>query len=224
MIDYQNTLVLKEEKGFLFRLMTHADIEAAAKVFTDSFQREIMVSYLGITSEDFLPFATAFCTQAVESKFGIVAEDLATGKVAGIAVMQDLITESEEDEEFDSLTKPLEPVFALLDEMLLKYIDAHQVFISGEAAIIYIIGVDAEFKRTKIGSTLTDTSLELIEEYGYKTVIGEATSYASQEMIRKYGFEDRFEVSYRRFELNGEFPFADMQQDNPVCKLMVKEL
>lgn len=224
MIDYQKTLVLKEEKGFIFRLMTHADIEAAAKVFTESFQREVMVAYLGITFEEFFPFAVAFCTQAVESKFGIVAEDLATGKVAGIAVMQDLITEEVEDEEFSAMIRPLEPIFGLLDDMLLKYIDARQVFISGEAAIIYIIGVDADFKRTKIGSTLTDTSLELINNYGYKTVIGEATSYASQEMVRKYGFEDMFEIKYREFEMDGIRPFANLTEEHPVCKLMIKEL
>lgn len=224
MIDYQNTLALKEENGVLFRLMTQADIEESAKVFAETFQREIMVAHLGISADRFYPFALAACQKAIDMQMGVVAEDVVTGEIAGIVLTQDLLTEEPDDPEFFEMIKPFEPLFALLDDLMLKYLDQKQVFITGEVSVIFVIGVSSKYARTHIAKTLVDSALELNRRHGYKTTIAEVTSAVSQRLARRSGFKELIELEYSNFEFDGKRVFESMNQLHPTCILMEVEL
>ncbi len=81
----------------------------------------------------------------------------------------------------------------------------------GEYLHLFMLGVDARFAGQGIAQRLVQTSLENGRRKGYHWALTEATGTVSQRVFGKLGFVERFRVSYRDYQYNGDAVFAAIQ-------------
>ncbi len=228
MIDFKTTTVesagtvIIRERGFVTRVIQEKDIQEAAICFAESFQREPMVAALNVTLEQFIPFAEFCCAEAARTGMGVVIEDEITGDVAGFALLSDAIQEPVSDA---LVPENLIPCFALLDTLLLKYIDDKEIFITGEVCVTFAGGAKKKYEGKGLGLYMMHGLIEIGKRKGYHTMISEVSGRFSQNLVgRRFKFSTHSKIAYHDFEFDGERVFQSIPDKKLECVLMERNL
>ncbi len=211
------------ETGIHYRSMQASDLESASLCFAVSFQREPMVQCLGISVEEFLPFARICCQLAIEQGLGLVAFDEQEGKIAGFTILQDALLEIPEDT-FTGHGN-LIPIFEILDRLQSNYIREKNISASGTVVVSFVTGVNLEYQGSKIAFHLFGQSMELAKALGFETMITLVTGRFSQNGVRRrYSFAPHSSIYYNDFQFKGETVFANLPDTKLSCMLMERNI
>jgi ribosomal protein S18 acetylase RimI-like enzyme len=77
---------------------------------------------------------------------------------------------------------------------------------------LFLLGVDEQFARRKIGQHLVGVCLANGAGRGYTTAVTEATNLVSQHIFRQHGFQTRATRSYRDYRFVGMPTFASIAE------------
>jgi len=228
MIDFKTPAVRERgtviirERGFVTRIIQESDVQEAAICFAESFQREPMVLTLGVTLDEFLPFAEMCCTEAARTGMGVVIEDEVTGDIAGFALLNDAIQDSVEEVE---ISEKLIPCFTLLDTLLLNYIDDKQIYITGEVCVTFAGGAKKKYEGKGLGLYMMHGLIEIAKKKGYHTMISEVSGRFSQNLVgRRFKFTTHSKIKYHDFEFDGQRIFQGIPDEKLECILMERNL
>jgi len=210
-----------ECEGFVYRQMTEQDVDQAAIIFAEAFQREPMVKATGMTVSEFMDFADGYCMHAAHTGMGLVVEEKITGDIIGMTILEDAIN----NDESEDLPEKLEPIFAMLDSLYLSYIDDAQLYITGEVCVYSVSGIKKGYAGKGIGILLAGQAVELGRSHGYSTMIVAVTGRISQCIMgEKHGFTTHKSIWYQDFEFNGEKVFRNIPDKDLDCMLMESHL
>lgn len=216
----QNLNILAQKDGIVYKILQEKDIEQTIICLSEVFSGgEPMVKTLEITKEEFYPFAEIYCKKAIKEGLSVIATEKETCKVIGFVISEDFA--SEQPEGIESINEKFQPIMVLLDTLDEQYKKTHTVK-KGQILHLFMGGVNENYKRNKVGITLTEENLKLAKTKQFSGAVAEATGLVSQHILRdKLGFEEMFSIEYKSFNYNGVNVFNNIE--GPVsCILMEK--
>jgi len=215
--------IAEVKEGIIYRILNFSDVSAASECFTTSFQREPMVKAIGICKDDFLPFAELCCFEAAKTEMGIVAENLSSGKIIGVSILQDCLAD---DLEFDlNNFNILRPIFGILGMLQEEYIIDKKIQTKGEIAVSFVTGIDKDFEGQGISLELFAQSMNLAVQKGFQSMITQVTGRLSQNAARRrFNFSEYSKILYHNYEFNGKKVFEKIEDKLLSCVLMERAL
>ena len=146
-----------------------------------------------LSPSEFEPFVRALCPRAAAEALTVVARTRETGEIVGALLTEDSAPHSPET--FRRLSPKFGPIFDLLGQLETEY-RAGRAPRPGEAAHLFLLGVDARFGGRGIAQGLVTAVLAHASARGYRVAVTEATNRRSQHVFRKLGFRERVRRSY----------------------------
>lgn len=212
--------MLAEKEGISYEILQENNLKQTVACISEVFPGgEPMTKALGITPDEFYPFAEIYCKKAINDGLSIIAKDKASRKVIGFMISEDFV--SEPAEEIKTINAKFHPILALLDSLDEIYKKSHKVE-KGQIFRLFMGGVNEHYKRRNVGMTLTEESLKLAKTKNFSGAIGEATGFVSQHILRdKFGFDEKAAIEYKSFTYKGENVFKTVE-DAPRCVLVEK--
>lgn len=213
-----------EKYGIIYEPLQEKYLEQAIECLVETFSKgEPMTKALGITPAEFRHLAGIFAEKAVKDGLSTVAMDRATGRIVGVCVSEDLM--SEPPEGMDKIHAKFYPIMSLLSELDEGYTKSrpHEIG-KGEVFHLFMAGVRESYRGQSIATTLIYENLNLAKLKGFSYAIAEATGPVSQHILRdKSGFAEKFAVEYESFAYEGEHVFENMETPS-ACILVEKRL
>ncbi|AFZ23707.1 hypothetical protein Cylst_1420 [Cylindrospermum stagnale PCC 7417] len=208
--------------GIIYQLLAAPDLEATINCMAEAFPNsEPLTTALGITIDEFYPFAELVCIQAVEEGLSHIAKDANTGKVIGFRISEDLIQEESEENNtvINSLIK-FYPIISLLKDIKEAYL-RDKIIQKGQVLHFIMVGVQKNYRNLNIAKNLITENLGLAEDKKFTTVICEATGKISQHNARKLGFNEIVAIEYKDYLYQGLKVFEKIEP-HAKCILMEK--
>ena len=116
-----------EKDGIIYELLQEKDVEKTLACVVDVLtSREPLTTALGLTQDEFYPFAKMFCDKAVEEQLSYIAKDAATDDVIGFLIAEDLIQAPDFKEGYHRLFKEIvkiQPLIDVVDKLEEKYLE-----------------------------------------------------------------------------------------------------
>jgi hypothetical protein len=210
----QTTLAPSVSQGrdISYQVLTEENLKSAIECISNTFYfGEPMTKALNITLEEFKYFASIVLRKAVLDKLSVVALDNITGKVVGVLIAEDFMTEPPEG--IETISPKFLPIFELLGNLDTRYKEKYPVH-PGELYHIFMVGVYKKYAGLSL--PLTRTAEIIARSKGYVAAIGEATNPISYKIYTKrLGFKDVEGVkpiTYAKFEYSGKQVFANISE------------
>ena len=144
--------MLKKD-GIIYELLQEKDLEKTIYCVTDVFtSREPLTTALGLTQDEFYPFAKMFCDKAVEDQLSYITKDAATDEVIGFLIAEDLIQEPDFQENYRRLFKEIvkiQPLIDMVDKLEEKYLECKEVK-KGEIFHMFLGGIAQRYQHRGI--------------------------------------------------------------------------
>jgi ribosomal protein S18 acetylase RimI-like enzyme len=211
--------ILLEKKEITYEILKANDLEETVNLIAENFSKaEPMTKSQGITADEYHYFAEIYCNKAIRDKLSIIAKD--KGKVIGFTISKDL--ESDPPEGIENVNSKLRPALAFLNKLDEEYIKSFKK-INDKIFHIYMGGVDQQYEKRHIATTMLEESLKMAKLNNFTVAIAETTGLTTQHILRdKQGFIERIVIEYKNFLYEGRYPF---NIDEPIsCILMEKRL
>lgn len=208
--------------GIVYQLLESPDLEATINCMAEVFpNKEPLTTALGITIDEFYPFAELVCIQAVKEGLSHIAKDANTGKVIGFRISEDLIQEESEENNtvINSLIK-FYPIISLLKELKEEYLQDIRIK-KGQVLHFIMVGVQENYRNLNIAKNLITKNLRLAQDKKFTTVICEATGVISQHNARKLGFNEIVAIEYKDYVYQ-ELKVFEKIEPHSKCILMEK--
>jgi len=201
---------LGEFEGIRYEVFSMEDAVGFTAVVTEAFTGyEPMSLAMGIPFDVFYGFMGGLAVKAAEEGLSVIARDIASGKVVGALVNEDLMSPPAETP--NPLDSRFNPIFTLLGELTEYYRDSHD-FQLGECLHVFMIGVTHDYKGRSLSSHLISHSLKNARNKGFRAVCTEATGRISQHIFgKKFGFHELKKTEYKTFVYNGEQIFRNIK-------------
>jgi hypothetical protein len=192
-------------------IIQQGDLEQAIRCVVEAFtQHEPMTTTLGISLDEFRPFAKIICEKAIRDQLSLVAKEKGTNNVAGFSLAEDFI--SEPPEELEKLSNKFHPIFALLNDLDEAYKKASRLA-EGEILRLFMGGACFAFRNMKIVTTLIEAQLRLAREKNFLGVVAEVTGPISQHiLIDKFSFRKIKQIEYKSYVYRGKKVFSDIEE------------
>lgn len=205
-----------------YQVLAEDNLKSAIECISSTFYfGEPMTKALDITLEEFKYFAEIFLRKAVLDQLSVVAKDNITGKVVGVLIAEDFMTEPPAS--IETVSPKFLPIFQLLGTLDEKYKEKYPVKL-GEMYHIFMVGVYKEYPGLSL--PLTRTAEIIAREKGYIAAIAETTGPISHKIYTKrLGFkelEDIEPINYAKFEYYGKHVFASISECTS-CQVIFKD-
>ena len=204
--------VLASSNGVTYSVLTPADIEEAVHLAATVFpsQQEVC-RVLGCVYEDYVPYFTAYVTEAARSGLGVVARSVHTrgtgkGLMVGMAYGRDFVAPSppgisHENERLAVLTALRTPVARWYRDSIPNTPGVVLLLKTG----VVMPGV----ANRNVGTTMASMLCHLGRAKGFLMATCRATGRASCHFFRdKLGFHELMRVPYRDWTWHGARPLA----------------
>lgn len=187
-------------------------IESAAAIFAEAFcGDEPTTKALGVTEQEFLPFALHATAKAAADGLGVVALD-EKGNVIGCVIAEDLADPLPPLPERD--VPKLQPIFAFLEQLGASEL---QVTEKGKVAHAWVTAITKDHMGTRLSVPLNDACVVrlCLQKKGFLFVYSEFTSELNEKYMlhinKKYPGSSQLKLGsacYADFQFAGQRPFA----------------
>jgi len=199
---------------FRFSVLNSKDLPNVVDCVTKVFlYDEPMTKNLHISLKEFRHFVNIICKRCTQDGLSYVCKN--GRKVVGFCLNKDLIQEN--SEEFNSITKKMNPILGLLGELDNSYL-RFKLKSPGKFFHLFMAGSFREYRNKGIVSEMIVRSLNVAKKKKYKFVVAEATNIKSQSLLKKFGFIEKNKISYSKFKFKNSKIFRDIGEN--YCKLM----
>ena len=169
---------------------------------------ETMNRAVGLTAEEFRPFAEALCDDAVKDQLSVVATEMNTGEF-----IAPLFSQKYSNNFLDGPDIPrLRPIMTLLGDLATMFEKAHPQSLEQRILYLNIVAIPAAHRGRGVGQFLWFASLVRGWNLGFTLAAGAVTDGPSgpnsRHCLHKMRFTKNCEISYRDFEYEGERVFA----------------
>lgn len=207
----------------IFTELTQEWYVEAAKCLSKQFtEYEPMGKLLNLTADLFYKVAMSVVQAASNGKLSFVAINPKTEKLLGVLIGEDLYDYIHNDQpSIVDLYPETKPIFTLLDKLTHEYYFKKNPQ-RGQVCHLFMVAV---YPGGKLGTSvrLSKHFIKKAVEYNYGEVVAEPTGRISQGILGLSNMDIINEIEYSKFQLDGEFPFKDIE-DTPVCQLRAMKL
>ncbi len=208
---------IAQNNEILFQTLQHRDIAATASCISQVFSSfEPLAKALKISFNELYRLALPVCEKAADEEISIIAKNRNTQEVVGFIISEDFMTIHPDPP--PGIDNKFETVFSLLSELEENYRSSYPVK-AGQVLHIFMLGVQEQYTKRRIGTTLVKENLNLAKHHNFEIAIAEATGVGSQQIFRNLGFTEEFSIEYKSYKFNGENIFSSIQHP-PNCLLM----
>ncbi|MBD2387665.1 hypothetical protein [Cylindrospermum sp. FACHB-282] len=217
-----STVIELSRKNVSYQILTEGHLSSAIECLSSTFQsREPMTQALKITLEEFEYFAEILLQKAVNDQLSLVALDQINGKVVGVLIGEDFVTEP--PERIKTVSSKFLPIFELLGSLDKAYKQQYPVE-SGQLYHIFMVGVYKEYAGLSV--RLIKIAESIAHKKGYVGSIGESTGHIAHQInTKRLGFkevEGIAPVYYDDFHYEGQRVFTEITECQS-CRLVFKE-
>ena len=193
-----------------YAILTLQDMHAKSTVdlFIKSFcDSEPTTRHLGISYEDYEPFAKDVVDKAIKDGMSVVAVDK-SNKVIACAIAED-ITDPFEPEL--SHYPKMKPIFALLTKLSEPFLKDKK-FTKGKIEHIWIAIVDKTYRGKGLSTQIDMACADLAVRKGYDFAYTEFTNDVSEKITHHYPVYKSFnKIKYDDFQYENEKPFRGLE-------------
>lgn len=213
-----------EKDGIVYKLFQLEDLERAIACMVDVFPSgEPLAQVLGITKEEFYPFAEIVGKIAVKEEISHIAKDVETGEAVGFIISEDLVRETNKESPFlENNFKTFYPIMELLENLETQYMKSREIK-KRQVIHCFMVGVRENYRNRNIAKTLLDINLQEAKQKNFSIAICEATGIISQHNAAKMGFKEIVEIAYKDYTYQGQKVFERIEPHTR-CVLMEKVL
>jgi len=214
-----------EKDGIIYDLLQEKDLKKTIACVTDIFTgREPVITAIGLTQEEFYPFAKLFCDKAVEEQLSYIAKDATTDEVIGFLIAEDLIQPPEFQESYHSILKEsikIQIIGDLLYKLEGKYLENKNVK-KGEIVHLFLGGLDRRYRHRVIHEIGIAELFKDAKRRNFLAMIVEVTGRHSQRHMLQAGFQEKFSIDYQDYTYKEKCVFAGIHKIHKKCILMEK--
>jgi ribosomal protein S18 acetylase RimI-like enzyme len=174
----------------------------------------------GLLAPDIERFLQGASEQLLSDGLTMVARDVASGKLAGALIAEDLAAPLPVEPE--NLSPKFQSILSLLAHLGDDYRQGRTLS-SGQHLHVLMLATDRRYRGRGVAQKLIASSVENSLELGFRHAVTEATGVVAQHVFRKAGFVERLRVPYASFRRDSVAPFASIQGDEGAI-LMDKSL
>jgi ribosomal protein S18 acetylase RimI-like enzyme len=202
-----DSTILHEEGGFRYLNASDAASDGILRVLSESFAREPMARALGASTRDLASFVRRFMPECTRSGLSVVAVlDDDPHTVVGAFLSRDFKSPVPENILHDCPW--FLPVALALMSIGEVYEARHPHLERGDAADLWMVGIDARFAMRGIASRMFRLCVRLARERGFSRCVTECTGHYSQRAARRARFEEITRLSHKEFRFQGKAVFA----------------
>ncbi|MGL5060379.1 MAG: GNAT family N-acetyltransferase [Microcoleus sp.] len=217
-------MTVREEKRVIYEIFQEQDLEKTISCIVDVFSSsEPLAKVVGITQDEFYPFAKIICKKAVKDGLSHIAKDYSTGEVIGFIISEKLIQENNEQSNqiFDDFVKFI-PILSLLAQLEEQYMSRLSIEEKEHTLHCFMVGVQASYRNQNIAKYLIDNNIKNAKKFFLKAIC-EATGIISQHIFLQLGFKEIVAIEYQDYEYQGVKIFGNLAPHKK-CILMEKIL
>ena len=181
---------------------------------------EPLSAALGLLAPDIERFLRTASEQLLSDGLTMVARDVASNKLAGALIAEDLASPLPVEPE--NLSPKFEPIFSLMSGLAEEYRKGRTLS-AGQHLHICVLATDRRHRGHGVAQRLVDAIIENGLDQGYRYAVAEPTGAAAQHIFRKAGFTERSRAPYATFRCGSGAPFASIQGQDAAL-LMDKSL
>lgn len=207
--------------GIRLSICQEDDVPEMARLLAETFtQRDPPAVAVALTADEFEAFVRVVAASPRSQQLTIIAQDTASGAMAGALLAEDPVSPAREG--MERLSPKFDAIFGLFDQL------DERTGATGstppEASLhLFLLGVSSEYMGRGIAQQLVTACLARGSEMGYRWAITEATNTVSQHIFEKLGFATRAVASYAEYRHDGIAMFASIAaQGGP--KAMIREI
>lgn len=208
-LDRRKTMKTKDMKNTI-RIddLTNKYLEPAVNLFVNSFcNSEPATKYLGITPEEYTPFAKAVTTKAVQdglSKVVLNEKD----QLIGLIITEDLADPFKPNL---SLYPKMKPLYSLLEELSKPFMEG-KTFKKGKVLHTWIAAIDEKYRTHGIYLELGMSHVESAMRKGYRFIYSDFTNSYSEVIVRQFKLLRLCnKIKYSDYVLESTKPFANLE-------------
>lgn len=196
--------------------------KAAAQLYSDVFISDEPTTHLHAPDPSvFIRYAEIYVRLLIPKNLSFIALDSVTGDIIGFIFCLDLKSDiTDEGEGMVRFLSHFHETVLLIDELERRFLEIEGLS-PGAALHIIQIGVDKQYRRSKIACSLIHTVLEHGKNLGFSKVIADCTSSASLQVFSSCDFELAGCIEYDTCCINGEHFFTGLDGG---ISLVVKNL
>mmetsp|Transcript_15419 Transcript_15419/g.27811 ORF Transcript_15419/g.27811 Transcript_15419/m.27811 type:complete len:236 (+) Transcript_15419:189-896(+) len=213
-----------------FELFTRKYHEDCHELLSDAFTRREPPEPLGchITYESgaFQHLAEYYLRVAAKEGMSTVCVDQDTGKAVGIVVTEDLKVALEGNTELSAFMETLQTkfgdvfarVFHAFEVVEKPFLESINLDTEGNVWHMWMLGVDKEYGKLGIGSSLIRENLKMARDRGFAFAVADCTSSFSSKAFQKQGFKLHTRLKYKDYEFppkSGNFPMREEYGEKP---------
>jgi len=205
----EQSLKQLQEGPHEYRLLSKNDIDETVKVFTYTFcHDEPMTHYLGITEEEFEPFARQVIEKAAMDQLSVVA--LKEGKIIGCAIVEDVTDPL-------NIIIDIDPkfrfIFALLEHLTSDFFN-EKIFSSGHVAHLFVTAVAKACQGKGIAKELNAEVMRIAKQKKFSFMYSEFTHYYNEQAVLSQLKQNKLKLSsckYKDFIYATKHPFDQLE-------------
>ena len=207
-----------ELEGIRYSICRPDEVAEMVRVLAATFSRHDPPAVaVGLSEQDFVTYLTIASATAGESRLTIIARDLASGRMAGALLTEDVAAPAVVA--LDEVSPRFGPIYDLFGELESAMHDVEPIG-GGSTLHLYMLGVDEGFARRGIAQQLVEACLANGATLGYRTAVTEATNRVSQHIFAKLDFVARAEAPYASYRRDGVATFASIAEHGGIKSML----
>lgn len=183
-------------------------LKPAVDLFVKSFcDSEPITKHLGITHHDYIPFATAVTTKAIQDGLSKVVLD-EKDQLIGLIIGEDLADPFEPN---FSLYPKIQPIYGLLEELSKPFM-AGKTFKKGKVMHTWIAAIDEKYRSHGIYLELGMSHVESAVRKGFNFIYSDFTNPQSEKIVRQFKVLRLCnKLKYSDYSFESTKPFKDVE-------------
>jgi len=190
-------------------ILSETHYKEAVNIITETFTNyEPMTKYLGITPQQFLPFAQLIVEKAIQDKLSIVSID--DNKVTACTIVEDIADPLNIAIHLDPRFKIIFSLLANLAEDFFK----ERVLTKGQIAHLFITAVDKKYFGSGLSKKINFESIKLAKEKNFDFMCCEFTHDYNEKGTVKNIKNNKLLIrgcQYKDFIFDGKKPFENLE-------------
>lgn len=197
------------QNAFQYTVLTNEHFDQAVNVIAHSFcATEPMTKYLGITQQEFIPFARLMVEKAIQDGLSIVA--LEDNKVSACTIVEDMANPLNINIEIDARFKI---IFSLLEHLGSDFFH-EKTLEPGHVAHLFITAVDKDYYKQGLSRKVNFESIQLAKQKNFDFMCCEFTHHYNEKGTVKNIKNSKLLIrscEYKNYVFEGKKPFAHLE-------------
>lgn len=215
LLEKSDNLIAKKNQALVnihayqYKTLAQEHFDQAVKVITQSFcENEPMTRYLGITQQEFTPFAELMVEKAIKDGLSIVA--LEDDKVSACTVVEDIANPLDISIEIDPRFKI---IFSLLEHLGGDFFQ-EKMLEKGHIAHLFITAVSSDYHGQGLSRKVNFESIQLAKQKHFDFMCCEFTHHYNEQGTLKNIKNNKLLIrtcQYRNYIFEGKKPFENLE-------------